>query len=59
MVGEMIHFGANVHLTRSLPQVSPIDRVYRFNMPMVYPCDGDDVHIPARLAFVIKVFHQV
>ena len=36
MVGEIIHFGANVHLTRSLPQVSPIDRVHRFNMPMVY-----------------------
>jgi len=36
MVGEITHFGANVHLTRSLPQVSPIDRVHRFNMPMVY-----------------------
>jgi hypothetical protein len=23
------------------------------------PCDGDDVHIPAGLAFVIKAFHQV
>ncbi len=36
MVGEIIHFGANIRLTRSLPQISPIDRVYRFNMPMVY-----------------------
>jgi hypothetical protein len=36
MVGEIIHFGANVYLTRSLPQPSPIDRIYRFNMPMVY-----------------------
>jgi hypothetical protein len=36
MVGEIIHFGANVHLTRSLPQISLIGRVYRFNMPMVY-----------------------
>jgi hypothetical protein len=36
MVGEIIHFGAKIRLTRSLPQISPIDRVYRFNMPMVY-----------------------
>jgi hypothetical protein len=36
MGGEIIHFGANVHLTRSSPQISPIDRVYHFNMPMVY-----------------------
>jgi hypothetical protein len=57
MVGVIIHFGANIRLTRSLPQISPINRVSTY--PWFMTCDGDDVHIPARLAFVIKAFHQV
>lgn len=36
MRGEAIHFGADVYLTRSLPQPSPIDCIYRFTMSMVY-----------------------
>jgi hypothetical protein len=46
MVGEIIHFGANVRRTRGLRRSAPLTAYTVSTCPWFMPCDGDDVQHP-------------